>query len=128
MIIILAEIKNEVLMASELDGSYNLYVLTAKRFTTKGKSRIEFLKIGHAKNVKSRFKSINFSTPLDVRILATISFPSKKNLLDAENLFKKRFKSERIKGEWFIVYENKMIENYYLDFLKSLGMEIKIWE
>lgn len=114
-------------MANGWDGNYHLYVLTARRFTKNGKSRIEFLKIGHAKNVKARFKTINFSTPLDVRILATIASPNKKNLLYAENLFKKRFKLERIKGEWFIVRENSMVQNYYLDFLKNLGMELSIW-
>lgn len=65
----------------------------------------QFVKIGKAKNVKSRLSSIQVSSPRECKILALIPCADEASALKAEQILHSRFSEYRMSGEWFNIYD-----------------------
>ena len=59
------------------------------------------LKIGVAANVEKRLSDLQVGNHVELRIIAKIPCKGRKDAYRIENKLHKRFKEQRISGEWF---------------------------
>lgn len=96
------------------DGNYYLYFIGARRKTRRQYGRIEYLKVGHAKSIKNRFKAIDYMCPLNLKLLCYFKSHDKHSILKAERKIKASCSLDRIKGEWYYLYDDNTFDRWFL--------------
>ena len=99
----------QIPVTRERDANY-VYLIATEDF--------EFVKIGRARDAHARLKRLQTGNHLDLMIIAEILCED-----EAEQQFHSRFKSERVRGEWFKCTDEMVgLADDDLDFRRSIGL------
>lgn len=109
------------------DGFYYLYFIVAKRRLPTSLSRYEYIKVGHAKCLEKRFKAIDYMCPLKLKLICYFKSSDKDIILQAEKHIKKSCNFDRVKGEWYFLYKEEIVREWFVEQVKmKTGLEA-VW-